>query len=440
MINNIKNIFLFLFLIIPITLITGPAIPDLSITFGGIFCLIWIILKEEKKYLIQNSFIQISIIFWLSLIIISFYAFNKEKSFQESIIFLRYLFIPICCYYIFFTKNKILNYLLLITFISVIFVLLDTMFQFFNYSSRDGFGEDLLGFKSHWYGRLTGPFGDELIPGSYVSKFGLVGFAFLLINKSFQKINFVQVIYLSIILVVSFVSGERMAFATFSLALIMLFLFLNKKRITIGLSILIGLVLIFTLIQFHPFYNDYKVIESNQYHQGLKIEKEFECDYDENKKCNKVINIQPSFLEIIKNFKTSAYGEIYILAFQMFKDNPITGIGINNFNYLCENINEYKKMMVNYNCTSHPHNTYIQWLTEGGLIIFFIFLIYLFIICNFIIKNKGDKELKIIALVLILILFWPIMSTGSIIKNWYGISVFFIIAISLCLSRIKTNN
>ena len=170
MTNQIRNIFIFLFLLIPITLITGPAVPDLTITFGGIFCLIWIIFKEEKKHLVQNNFIQISFIFWLSLILISFFAFNKEKSFQDSVIFIRYLLIPLCCYFIFFTNKYTIKYLLLISFISVVFVLFDTIFQFFNYSSKDGFGEDLLGFKSNWYGRLTGPFGNELIPGSYVSR------------------------------------------------------------------------------------------------------------------------------------------------------------------------------------------------------------------------------------------------------------------------------
>ena len=30
--------------------------------------------------------------------------------------------------------------------------------------------KDIFGFRTDWYGRLTGPFGDELIPGAYLSK------------------------------------------------------------------------------------------------------------------------------------------------------------------------------------------------------------------------------------------------------------------------------
>ena len=436
MTNQIKNFFLFLFLFLPLTLITGPAVPDLTITFGGAFAIFWLFSKEKKFELLNIRFIQISIIFWLSLILISIFAINKEKSFQDSIIFLRYLLIPISCYFLFFANKKIFNLLLLIILILVILVSIDTLFQFFNYNSKDGFGRDILGFKSNWYGRLTGPFGDELIPGSYVSKFGLIGFTYLLFNKNFKNWNLIQSIYLALVLIVCFASGERMAFASYLLALFVLLIFLSKSRFTILISIALGLMLIFCIYKLHPFYNDYKVIDSKEYHQGLKVEKSFKCK-NSDQECTKIINIQPRFYEIIRNFPTSAYGEIYKLSFKMFKDNPLTGVGISNFKYLCEKNTEYKKVMVNYDCASHPHNTYIQWLSEGGLIVFIIFIIYIFALCNFIIKNDVEKKYKIISLVLILILFWPIMSTGSLIKNWYGVSVFFIIGISLCISKLK---
>ena len=119
-------------------------------------------------------------------------------------------------------------------------VSIDTLYQFINYTSKDGFGEDLLGFKSNWYGRLTGPFGDELIPGSYLSKFGLFGFVFLISLKKLEDNTIIQSLYLSLIILVCYISGERMAFATFSLSLLLLFIFLDGFRRSIILSILIG--------------------------------------------------------------------------------------------------------------------------------------------------------------------------------------------------------
>ena len=440
MTNYIKIFFIYLLILLPVTLITGPDIPDMTITFGGIFGLLIIMLQQKELDLKKNRLIQISLLFWLSLIFISFFSINQIKSFQDSIIYLRYLLIPVCCYYIFFKENKFFNQLLLVIFISVTFVSIDTLFQFFNYTSKDGFGTDLLGFKSDWYGRLTGPFGEELVPGAYASKFGLIGYVFLLKNKFFKNKIFIQSIYLSSILIVCFASGERMSFATYLLGLIILLFFLNKNRIVVLQSLVIAIISIFLIYKFHPFYNDFNVIESNEHHQGLKIEKYYQCEDDIDKECKKIVNLQPNIFKILQNFSSSAYGEIYLLSLKMFKDNPITGIGISNFKFLCENEDKYNKMMQNYGCASHPHNTYIQWLAEGGLIVFISFILYLYFIYKFIKNNDGDNTSKIISIVLLVILFWPIMSTGSLIKNWYGISVYFIIGISLCLSRAKINN
>ena len=439
MIQQFRILFSYLFLLIPLFLITGPAIPDITITFGSIFGIYYLVYLQQYKTLLSINFIKISIIFWLCLLFISIFSYNKYNSFQDGIIFIRFLLIPIFCYLLFFQNTKIFKRSLLIILILVIFVCFDTLYQFLNYTSKDGFGKDILGFKSNWYGRLTGPFGDELIPGSYVSKLGLIGFAYILSLKKYQKKIILHSIYLSSILLVSYVSGERMAFATFALSLLVLFIFLDGFRKSIFLSIIVGIFLICIAQYLHPFYNDYKIIESTQYHQGQKIEKFFKCENDDKKICSSVINIQPSFIEVVKNFSTSAYGEIYLLSFKMFLNNPITGIGINNFKYLCTYDEVYKNMMVNYHCASHPHNIYIQWLVEGGIIVFVCFLIYLIFLVNFIVNNIGDKKYKIISLVILLTMFWPIMSTGSLIKNWYGVTTFFIVGMCMCLSKFKSN-
>ena len=437
MIHQTEKIYSYLFLLLPFFLITGPAIPDVIISTGAIFAILYIIFLRKYKQIFHFNILRITILFWISLIFISFFAYNKTISFQDSIIFIRFLLIPISIYFIFFKNNKYLDLFLLFIFVIVVLVCLDTLYQFFNYSSKEGFGKDLLGFKSTWYGRLTGPFGDELIPGSYVSKFGLLGYVFLISKKKLSSNIFIQSSYLSLILLVTYVSGERMAFATFSLGLAFLFIFLNEHRKSILISIILGVILIFSIIKLHPFYNDFKVIESKEYHQGLKIEKKFKCEENSQKMCTKIIEVQPNFIEVIKNFNTSAYGEIYLLSIKMFADNPITGIGLNNYKYLCKSNNSYKNLMTNYNCASHPHNIYIQWLTEGGIIVFLFFILYLFYLIYFLIFNNGERKYKIISLVIILIMFWPVMSTGSLIKNWYGISTFFIIGICMNLSSFR---
>ena len=53
--------------------------------------------------------------------------------------------------------------------------------------------------------------------------------------------------------------------------------------------------------------------------------------------------------------------------------------------------------------------------------------------------NNFNKY-SLISFSTLLILFWPLMSTGSLLKNWNGISTFFIIGICLALNKIKQNS
>jgi len=432
--------FLLIFMLVPILLITGPALPDISITLCALFFLFnFIVIKKDYNFL-TDSFFLVSVIFWFSIIFISFFAFNKTLSFQNAIIFVRLLIIPTIGYFLFLNNEHKLTNIIKIIFLCVVFVLIDTLFQFFNYRSEVGFQNDILGFSSNWYGRLTGPFGNELVPGAYVSKFGLLGYLFFLFIKKNKYLNFFEISYLSLIGLVCFASGERMALATYFLALFFLLIFLKNKRFVFFSSISLSIFLITLTIFFHPFYNDYKVINSTHLHQGLTIEKYFDCPENTLKKCTKIINLQPSFIKVLQNFSSSAYGEIYKVGLSMFLDNPITGVGISNYQTNCININKYKKLMVNYDCASHPHNLYIQWLSEGGIITFSSFLFLLFSIIYFLYYGCNNNIFKFVSIACILILFWPIMSTGSLIKNWNGVLTFYIIAICISLNRVKINN
>ena len=438
-----KKISLFLIsavLVLPITLITGPAIPDITITISGIFFLFLSYFNLSEKRVLKEKIFIYSVFFWICLNFISLFAENILISLVDSLIFIRILIIPIFLYYWVFSDLKNLEKVISIIFFTVIFVCIDSLYQFTQYDPLTGFGKDLLGFSSNWYGRLTGPFYNELIPGAYVSKLGLIGLIYLFLKvKNLLYQNLYSIIYLTLIGVITFISGERMALATFLLGLFFLFIFYNKKRLVFFYSIIFIILLNLIIYKSHPIYNDFKILKSSPDHLGLVVEKNFDCIKEEIKtKCNKIINLQPSFFEIITNFDKSAYGKIYYLSWKMFLDHKITGIGLNNFNYLCNKDNHYKLESEKIDCKSHPHNIYIQWLVETGITGTIIFIVYLILIINLIIKNSNTyNKLYLISLSSIIIIFWPIMSTGSLLKNWNGVSVFFIIGVCLALNKLK---
>ena len=77
----------------------------------------------------------------------------------------------------------------------------------------------------------------------------------------------------------------------------------------------------------------------------------------------------------------------------MFLENKILGVGVKNFRNYC---NEEKYKVSNLSCSTHPHNIYIQMLSETGIIGFsFLMLIFLFfskkIFQHLFLRLKGKK-------------------------------------------------
>ena len=61
--NITSNLFLLTFMLVPVLLITGPALPDISITVCALFFLFnYLILKKDYNFLKDNFFL-ISVVF-----------------------------------------------------------------------------------------------------------------------------------------------------------------------------------------------------------------------------------------------------------------------------------------------------------------------------------------------------------------------------------------
>ena len=436
---DLRKISIILLYLLPISLLTGPAIPDISITLICIFFLLASIFNRNFTW-IKKHWIIASLFFWSSLVFTSFFSNNYIISLTESLIFIRYIIfcIAINCWLI--VSKKSLDTLIIIILITLMFVTIDCLYQFLNYDSLQGFGPDLFGFTSTHYGRLTGPFNDD-IPGSHISRYIFFPiFYFLLIKNQSYTFDIALILYLSLASFVVWLSGEAMAFATTSLGIVLLLLLIKNKRKLVIISIVFSSILIFLTNNYHKMNYDYTIIDSTPYHHGLLIEKFGPCPENKNVNCSKIIKTNPKFTEVIKNFDKSVYFGIYLDAFKMWMDNKMTGVGLNNYENTCLADNKYSSVKINYGkCSAHPHNIYIQFLSETGLIGLISFLIMLIFIFIKIIKNINTINNKF-SLIIFFTLFWPIMSTGSLLKNWYGIEVFFALGLLISLTNFNFTN
>ncbi|MDA9742583.1 O-antigen ligase family protein [Pelagibacteraceae bacterium] len=437
MILKSEKILIYLYLLIPLFLITGPALPDISIT---IFILIIITFKRNLITKINEPWMFFLFLLWLWFLFISFFAYNFEKSIIDAIIFCRFIFFIILSFLIFdyFDKKTIKNLLYFIL-ICCFFVSIDCLYQFYNYSYDYGFGADILGrYPEGLYGRLSGPFND-LVPGSYLSR--LLFFIFILfffVNNKYLKYKYYIkcffYISISLILIVIYFSGERMALATVILGYLICFIFVKELRKLTLITTFGAISFIVININFHPHFTNTVILESKPSHEGLVIQKKFQCSDDNKSICVKEFLVQPAFTEVLKNFDKSAYGEIYMSAFHMWSDYKITGIGLNNFNILCNDNSKFRKYNKNFGCTTHPHNLYIQALVETGLIglIIFVTVVLIMFYKIYLIEEKNIKYPLISAY---LTIFWPIMSTGSFLKNWNMVFICFIISLCFIISK-----
>ena len=435
--NFLKNLKIeeILIILFPFLIITGPAIPDISALLL-ILIFLYKIYKYKNFKIDNNYWIYIFFIMNLWFIFISFFSYNFNLSIVDSVIFVRFILFTIAITYFFQINENLFQNLLFSIFLATLFVTLDTLFQFYNYNNEDGFKGDIFGIiEVDLYGRLNGPFSDY-IPGSYLSRLYFFLLIFLFYNKKFEENKSLSnslIFFLGVILSTMFFTGEQMSVCTTLLGLCILFIFYKKFRKLVTFIILLSLIIISINKLFHPFYNDYKILENTSKHEGLIMERTFECKKDKTKICSKNFKKQPSMIIILKDFHNSPYGEIYNTAFQIWRDNKLTGIGLNNFEEVCKNLDRYNIYHKNYGCGSHPHNYYVQALVESvflGLILFIslmIFLLYKF-------KDFKKNEFHIIGLIILLVIFWPIMSTGSFLKNGNMIFVSYLIGIIISMS------
>ena len=301
------------------------------------------------------------------------------------------------------------------------------------------FKENILGWKV--YGaRVSSLFRDELILGSYLSRLMPIYFALLIYTNFEKKISTYVLFFLFIYLcdIATFLSGERVAFFFINASTLMLILTMRNYKLFRFFTVITSIAVIVLLINIYPKSSE-RIINKTITQLG------FEQKQTDGKNTEIDTSIKSNELKQKKYIFSLEHQNHYISSFRMFKDNMITGIGPRMFRYTCG----LKKYYIWEGCSTHPHNTYVQLLTETGLIGFtfglLIFLtIFISILRHFILKffKKrilfNDFQLALITAILISI--WPFVPTGGLFNNWLNIIYFFPVGMYLSsIYRSKDN-
>ena len=215
------NFFHILLLILPLSLVSGPLIPDLIVTVVSFYFLfIFFIKKDFKTSPFINIFIKFFLIFYIVGILSSIYSINPIVSLKSSILYIRFLFFTLGVYYLLKDNLNLINFISIIIIILIFFLSIDITFQYI-------FGYNIFGMEL--VSRPSSLFGDELILGSFVARLFPLGFIFLFSLDKKNK-NFFIIIYSLICFIAIIVSQERTAFVLFMFAQFLLFITINELR------------------------------------------------------------------------------------------------------------------------------------------------------------------------------------------------------------------
>lgn len=425
-------------LFIPLSIIIGQAALSITIFFS-ILIFLFNIKNLNFNINLQNFFF---ISFFFILIVSTKINNNLDKTnftiLLNSFLYLKFLILYILINSIEITDKTYLTIknIFLITLVCLVFVLIDTIFQYQNPEKKDLFGYMATGQNAN---RLTGPFGsNEAIPGSFLIKICFICLIFVnLISILSTKINKkILLSFVSILNILFFItillSGERIAFMMSILSLLIFVFFIKKFKKFFFLSGLITLISLSLIIISNDYIkNRYQILGkfllSKNYLSGDVIEINKLKDNDFSKK-NKI------------NFFNNQWGAHYLTSIEIFKDNIFFGSGIKGFRNNCNNQKYENIQSLSYykRCSSHSHNLYFEILSETGILgfisIFSFFLIITFKSIKLIIKLNSKKlSVKdeiylgcfIGSIAVMLSILWPIRSSGSFFSNMNGSMIWY---------------
>lgn len=413
--NNKFNIKELLFLIIPISIVAGNFILNLNIAL----IILFFFYDFFKKKISFSSKLKIFLLIFFFLILFNiFFSENKELTIRGWVGIIKNMIFFFYFVYLLqneASKQRVLKFYLCF----LIFVIFDTILQYI-------LGYDIFGFPAHsGHGyRLSGPFGDEFVVGAFISKMFFIS-ALVLINNSRV---FLIYSFLLISLITIFLTQERSAFFISMISTLVFILFNEGKALKKLFFILISFVILFLFAkQDSSIYKKY----INLTLQQTGVSKTLNYQRENDKKSAFVIN----------SFWDSRYGAHFLTAYEIFLDHPIVGSGAKTFRSKCSD-EKYDKIRSAYKkkrCNTHPHNIYFELFSETGFIGAFVFIYIIgFLLVHSVIKFfKEKKDLHLINICILIVLFFPIQTTGSFFSTFNG--VFYWLGLGVVYNNLKLN-
>ncbi len=387
-----------LLFLLPVLFIAGRAPADIAMSLVALLLLIRSAFGLGWTWL-RTPWLSMALVFWGFLLLGSAFAIEPEDSFGRSLPFIRFILFAAALQHWLLVDRQRLNLFLTSLAAAVGFVIADCFYQYV-------IGEDVFGKVAEGAFRLSGPFNND-VAGTFIAKTSLplLGWWFAW-SAARGHLSWViggmlaAIIGLSIML-----TGERMAFGTYAIGLFVVILCIKQVRLPLMLIGLLAAAGLGSIILSNP-----------TLHQRFVGHTASDVD----------------------DFWSGRYGIILVRAFEVWKDAPLTGVGLKNFRNTCEIPNFDHKGPVETWCFTHAHNPYMELLSETGLIGLSLFIAVIGLILKDLSigwrQGRSDFPLIIGASASLILFLWPLLISKSLFSNWNGMLFWLMIGLALAIA------
>ena len=383
---------------LPVLFIVGKAAVDIALSIVAAMFLARSALVGDWAWL-RTPWMVAALCLWVYLVLTAFTADNVEAALGRALPWFRFLVFAAALQFWILSDPVWQRRLVIATGVVLAFVALDTFYQL-------AFTTDVFGIDRFSPNRLTGPIGDK--PGkvgTYLMRLmfpALIPLVFWAASKRrnvLPKLAAIAAICLGVTAVQ--ISGERMAFllALFGLVLAGL-LIPGAKRLLLAVLLVAGISVV-------ALFAVNKTVFDRTYESTIRE---------------------------IEGFGESHYGRIWVSTLRIAANNPVFGIGLKNFRTECPEPAYGQTDDVGARCDLHPHNMYLEWLSETGAIGFAGFLVVIGLwVRHFAAgaRHWRSEPMAVGPVIAVILFLWPIASAQSFFSNWNAALFWFLLGWAL---------
>lgn len=368
----------------PLLLLFGPVALEIAVALIGLLFLVHSYIHRDWRW-VREGWVALLLALWLYTSLRALFTDDPADAFQRSIVWGRYIPFTAALAFWILRDATVQKRLLTGFFAMLLFLGADTLLQYV--TGTDLFGRELI--RGGEQVRLTGPYSNPRV--GITLAWTLFPTLCALLGDGWRSHRGLLGLGLTVLLAAAiFLSGERMAFLLFGLGLGMTFLLVKRARVLLLAAGVTGALALAVLTMQNPALKERQVGESSQ---------------------------------AISGFWGTSYGQLWLSSLRIAEQRPLFGVGAKQFRSECEKplYGPTSAEALWLRCKLHPHNLYMEWLAEAGMIGFALFIaaaVHWLYACYEARRAVLTTPLLAGLVVALLLRLWPLSATTSQFAPW----------------------